>query len=184
MIERWGPGRRWRRWRWRGAISGRGGTHGALLLELLLSEYLEPLLRNVGWGGISRNTHRRGRGGVDGWGWDDGEWDGRFGEHLALDTHLSARGGKPDDGFCGEDRQLLRKHPVCALGGDRGTGVGSASRHGHEEIRFCRFPALENLLFGVHVPLCPWKEKVKEREKQTTPQGGMGGRHAATTHGF
>ena len=73
---------------------------------LLLSEDLGPLLRNGGWGGISRpNGHRRGRR-AGGGGWDEGEWDG----DGPLGEHHGARGFdhppsdcESDDGFCEDD---------------------------------------------------------------------------------
>jgi len=57
---------------------------------LLLSEDLGPLLRNGGWGGISRpNGHRRGRRAGGGGG-------GVKGDHPPSDC-------ESDDGFCEDD---------------------------------------------------------------------------------
>ena len=78
VVEGWAGDRCWEREGWRDEVRA-----GRLLL---LSEDLEPLLRNGGWGGVSRPTgHRRGRRAGRG-GWDEGEWDGDglFGEHHGV----------------------------------------------------------------------------------------------------
>ena len=75
VVEGWAGDRCWEREGWRDEVRA-----GRLLL---LSEDLEPLLRNGGWGGVSRPTgHRRGRR-AGGGGGDEGErdGDGLFGEH-------------------------------------------------------------------------------------------------------
>ena len=98
VVEGWAGDRCWEMEGWRDEVRA-----GRLLL---LSEDLGPLLRNGGWGGISRpNGHRRGRR-AGGGGWDEGEWDG----DGPLGEHHGARGFdhppsdcESDDGFCEDD---------------------------------------------------------------------------------